>query len=600
MSDSYLSALTAGVPAEFVTVITMGSPVRRIDWVKERREYLWPDVKLDWEEHKYLEAIYEDEHEYLVARKAAQVGLSEWAVTDAFWTCDTKNGNVLYVLPGTGDVQDFSTTRVGLAIEASPYIANIISPEIEIQGYSGKRADRTTLKRVRNRFFYLRHGSVRKDGRAPHLKVAQIDNVILDELDEIDPRAVALTDKRLGHSALKWQRRISTPSLPDWGIDLELQQSDWRQWLVKCKKCSTEQPLKPFTNLITAVDTSGRPVEWFHKRGKPHLPYVGCRKCGKPLDRLTGRWVAKHPGRDAHGYDFNKLMSPQVDLHQLIQAGMSFDETKRREWFNQDLGLPYQTAESGYDLTLLRSAEAPYRMPMSGKRCAMGVDVGAALNVVIRQYAPVFDNGVLAKTVMKAMFIGEVEHFADLDKLMRRYNVKWAVCDALPEERAAKAWAAEHKRRVRLAFYIGGETAAKRDEATTEKVNERFAIELNRTRWFDMMKANYELGEIQNPASLESRVPDYYKHLMAINRVIEEDKKGKQIARWVKTSADHYAHAELYCQAAMEMMGPLMEGDGATFESGDGDGRKRTVSDDGENVAGWEHDEDGERKSAWQ
>jgi len=338
---------------------------------------------------------------------------------------------------------------------------------------------------------------------------------------------------------------------------------------------------------------------------------VGCKKCAKKLDRLgDGEWVAMFPDRDRiHGYHVNKLASATVDLVGLIRKGITFNETKRKEWWNQDLGLPYQPKGSGWDDDLLERSMKGYNMATAATRCAMGIDVGAVLNVVIRQYftAPAED-GLEERVVRRAVFIGEVGDFDDLDILVKRYDVRKVVCDALPETRAAMAWASKYgSKRVKLAYYIGGATAAKRDDATTEKASQDYIIELDRTRWFDELKGFYDNDEIWNPRSTDSRVPLFRKHFKALTRVMEEARDGTQKASWARSSDDHYAHADLYCNAALDLLGPIVVGETSVMVGGDGHGRRDTVQVPGQQ-AGWDREEGekgkgtrrGRRKSAWQ
>jgi hypothetical protein len=544
--------------------------ISRLDWVRKYRQWLWPDVRLDFTEHSYLLALYADESPEIIISKAAQMGASEFALSDAIWACDTRAANVLYLLPGTGDVSDFSTARVGLAIEASPYIASIIRSDFSDEGYRTAARDRQTLKRIRNRFLYLRHGSVKADGRAPHLKVAQVDLVVYDEFDEMDRRAPAIAEKRLGHSHLKWQRWISTPTLPDFGIDAELKASDFRQWHVRCASCRDDQPLLPFVNLIKQVDGAGRPTRWFHSRGHPEWPFVGCRKCGKPLDRTgEGRWIPTNIGPDRHGYHLIRLLSSRVDLHELIRAGQSYDEEAHRQWVNQDLGMPHQMGTGGYSATLLRSLQQPYAWPANSWRCAMGVDVGSVLHVVVRRFRQ-DGNGRRAR---RAVYVGTVDRFEDLDPLMQRYDVRQCVVDALPETREALRFAKRFDGKVKLAWYTGG-SGAKRDEAAREKPTEEYMLDLDRTRTLDALWSFYRSGDIENSQMLgpENLMHD---HLQAMSRVVETDRQGNPVARWVSARADHFAHADNYCNVALDRLGPPGEGDTALTVTGDGKGNGR-------------------------
>jgi len=87
--------------------------------------------------------LYNQTSRRVVVRKASQVGVSEYLVSHALWSADQRSATVLYVFPTDKHVSDFSSARVGPAIEASAYLDAII-----VEG--GERgADRVTLKRVR-------------------------------------------------------------------------------------------------------------------------------------------------------------------------------------------------------------------------------------------------------------------------------------------------------------------------------------------------------------------------------------------------------------------------------------------------------------------
>ena len=595
MQDIITDTLMKGINVN-VTHQQRGSPEGRLDWALQHRSMLWPDIPLDFESHKYLKGIYDDEHPYIAAQKAAQLGLSEWLITDAFWGADVKGANTLYILPRTGDVSDFSATRFGLAIEASPYIASIIIADRgKSAGYQSRTRDRSTLKRIRNRFLYMRHGGVKADGRAPQLKTSAIDLLIYDEYDEIDSRAPSLAEKRLQHSSLKWQRKISTPSYANRGINAVLNESDYRVWMMKCEHCGHWQPLDPLKNLIMETDSTGRPVKWFHKRGKRKKVYAGCVKCAKPIDRLAdGEWVAKFPGREIHGYYVNPLLSPEIDLWKIIETGLRTDPEEQRQWMNQTLGITYQPKGGGFSETKVNNSYRDYVPPFRSKRCAMGVDVGAQLHVIIRRYKG---------DINQAVFIGTVTHFEELDTLMERYGVRMVVVDALPETRKAREFADRWKHRAYVAFYVGGETAAKRAALVTEKEDEQ-TVEIDRTRAIDAVRVGYESGKTINYTAAQRDEPDHKTHLMSMTRVLNKRTDGKIYATWVATGADHYAHAEVYVHIAMQLMGLPVGGEGAVMATDSDNGKQakktRTPKPDRTTQGGWDNRADGGRKSAWQ
>jgi hypothetical protein len=168
------------------------------EWTAANRPFLVPGRPFRMDNHLYLKEIYECTDLEIILMKASQMGASEWLVSYAAYICDEKDGTVLYLFPTEGHVSDFSTARLGPAIEASEYLSKIV---IDGSGQGGQRgSDRISLKRIRDRFLYFRGSKVQADGKAPQLKSIDADVLIMDEVDELDPRAPAIAKKRLGHA----------------------------------------------------------------------------------------------------------------------------------------------------------------------------------------------------------------------------------------------------------------------------------------------------------------------------------------------------------------------------------------------------------------
>ena len=65
--------------------------------------------------------------------------------------------------------------------------------------------------------------------------------------------------------------------------------------------------------------------------------------CHKEIDRRSenASWVAKHPGRYMAGFHIPKLLSPRFSAAGIVKSLQTLDATRRKETYNQDLGLPY-------------------------------------------------------------------------------------------------------------------------------------------------------------------------------------------------------------------------------------------------------------------
>src|SRR5690606_37281094 len=120
-----------------------------LDWTQQKRPYLGPNRPFRLDNHPYLVDIYNCTAKEIVLKTASQMGASEWLVSYAIHGCDQRNANILYIFPTESHVSDFSTARLGPAIEASEYMSKIV---VDGSGQGGMRgSDRITLKRIRDR-----------------------------------------------------------------------------------------------------------------------------------------------------------------------------------------------------------------------------------------------------------------------------------------------------------------------------------------------------------------------------------------------------------------------------------------------------------------
>lgn len=513
-----------------------------LTWTITHRAMLKPGLQFDLRSHPYLTGIYQCQAREQIWYKASQLGLSEAAVSYVIHACDQRQATVLYVFPTDKTVSDFSTARIGPAIEASPYLASIV---VEGGGKDGKRgADRVTLKRIRDRFLYLRGGIVDPQGNAPQLKSIDADVLVIDEVDEVDPRAIQMGRKRLGHSQLAEVRLISTPTYAGMGIHAEWLQSDQRLWHIKCNACGEWQPLS-VNQLVTEWDTLGRPVRWNGQADDDAArAWLGCRKCGAKLDRLqNGQWVQSYRDRDVAGFHITKLFSPTYRLDALISALQSVDESKRKETFNQDLGEPYtpRGGQLGDETLDACRREFSFGLPVGEPPIVMGIDVGRVLHCVIR-------SGPTETGECRLIWAEEAEGWARAADLIRQFKPSTVVIDGLPETTKARELQAQFERgKVWLAYYVDltrHEVAHRWDEADG-------IVHLDRTRTLDDMYAKF-WGQINTMPTFARDLPDYYPQLKSLVRVLDRDARGNAVAKYVESAADHYAHAENYCAVAFK------------------------------------------------
>lgn len=505
-----------------------------LNWTTNYRRFLKPDVRFDLSNHRYLRDIYLCDAQVVTIYKAGQMGASEYAISYAIHGCDVLGATVLYVFPTDSHISDFSSARIGPALEASDYLAHIVG---DVSRSGGRRqVDRVSLKRIRDSFLYLRGARVTPAGYAAQLKSIDADILILDEWDEMDRRAPEIALKRLGHSDLGQVRKISTPTYSGTGIHVEYLKSDQREWHVKCT-CGHEQAMT-VDNLVLEWDHLSRPIAW--NKDDDGRAVLRCAKCDRELDRTgPGRWISTNPGAPEAGFHLTKFFSHVASMDEIIGNLQKADQTVRKETYNQDLGLPYTPVGGRLTDDILNKCLRDYAPgPVAGEQAFMGVDVGKLINVVIR--------GAVNKRGERPLrYLGEVNEFADVGRLMRQYNVSRCVVDGLPETRESRRFqSAFRKGVVWLAFYTGSEKSL-----SSVSYNEaELIVSLDRTRTMDETMSLFSLAENTLPRSAAGD-RDYYSHLKAPVRVVETS-GSTTVARYVETGPDHYAHAENYCYVA--------------------------------------------------
>lgn len=510
-----------------------------LSWTILHRAWVDPKTRFTLRDHLYLMDIYTESAREIVVKKASQLGLSEWLVSYALHACDERKLDVVYLMPTERGVSDFSQTRFGPALEASPYLASIIVGGADKSGKRG--SDQVMLKRVSDSFLYFRGGQVSKEGKAHQLKSIPGDALVLDELDEMDPRAPEIARKRLSHSETAEVRSISTPTYPGRGIDLEWSKSDQREWFLKCGRCGEWQFLTK-DHVVSAWDDLERPVAW-HGQAEGRA-FAACRKCSRELNRLArGEWVATYPGREVVGFHPTRLVSPMANLLEIVQSLDTTDETKRRETINQDLGETYTPRGGQLTDEILDACRREYAQgPAMNELPVMGVDVGKVLHGVIRGER----DRVSGEWPLR--WAGEMESWDELGRMIRRFKVKRVVIDAEPETTKAREFqAAWPKGVVWLAYVVG----PSKDINPIQWNEDELLLNMDRTRTLDQMFARFYDGSNSLPAEAKE-IKDYYAHLKAPVRVLETNARGRTVATYIKKGPDHLAFAENFCTAAME------------------------------------------------
>lgn len=489
--------------AELLEWASKVKPLPFAEWVEmyrcnERGE------KLGFEFRPYLRQLYEDTSPRICIMKAAQVGGTEYAISRALYFLDYTGGTVIYTFPTKTDVFDFVDGRFDPGVAHSPYLARRIA-----------KPDNKQVKRFGKGFIYFRGSfSIQQTLSIPS------DFNIHDEIDFSKPAIKELYAARLDASEYALQLDISTPTIPNFGIDRLYKSSDQQTWFTPCPACSWEGE-----------------IDYFEMLDRDKLVFR-CPTCGEVLDRMQGRWVPKYPDRELRGYSISQTFAPFRPVYAIVEREKNPNITPR-QFKNFSLGIP--TTEGvgnvsravimencfteGYDRELLGSGDL-----------LMGVDQGPA-----GHYAVV---AKLDGSLFKIVSLEFCNNWEELSHLIGIYKPKNLVIDWEPERHAVEGLQSDFPQVIPCDYVPLKTTWKFKDEV----------LQANRSQIIDLVSGAFMRGEVKLYEADEN-TETYIAHWESLARVVSTGKDGNLNIRWVNTSPDHYAHATVYAYLAKLIFG---------------------------------------------
>lgn len=482
--------------------------------------------------------MHDSDAEMNIGQKSSQMGFTEWALNRTFFMIDVKGVDCLYVLPAqTPDASDFSAARFDPALELSPHLSKLFS---DVKNVGHKRAGTTNL--------YVR-GSKSRSG----LKSIPVGFIVLDEVDEMDQDNIPLALERTAGQVEKQVLAISTPTIPKTGINRLYQDTTQEHFFFKCPCCSRRTELVfPDCLEITGDNVNDERVA---------NSFLKCRECGGRLHHETkdewlasSEWVPQFSQREPRGFHVNHLYSPTVKPQALAQSFLRSqrDPAEEQEFYNSKLGLPHIVEGAGVTDADIDSCIREYRKYTVGPRSGvvtMGTDVGRWLHCWIDLWdvpGGIDSTDINVRSRARTIWFGKVQHFEELDGLIRQFGVNAVVIDANPERRKAYEFASRFFNLVKMCFYGQGVQGKQihigKDEEPT--------ITVDRTSWLDLSLGRFRQSDmIQLPCDLDQEAR---AHLKSPVRIYEKDRAGNPVGRYVKgNDDDHYAHARNYSEIAL-------------------------------------------------
>ena len=465
-----------------------------------------------------------------VGQKAAQLGYSTLTVSRTLKTI-ADGRNVLYLLPTrTPDASDFSITRFDKIIDSSEFLTGLFHRNRNV---GVKRADSGTI--------YIRGMNSNSA-----LKSVDVSLIVFDEVDEMPPEKIPLALQRLSGQLIKNTWYISTPTIPDFGINARLQESTESHFFFKCPSCSRHIELA-WPDSIQICGES-------HTDPNCSRSYLKCTECQNKLPHETKHeWLAEasfQPQRQSpiDGFYINQLYSATVTPEEFAIAyhRAQIDLAAEQELYNSMLGLARLLQGSRLDDADLQACFGNYTDPAQltrGKIVTIGIDIGKLLHYWVDEWAfdrPCADINLAA--VNKTITTGTLTSFNEIRNLIVEYGPAQIVMDSEPETRKGLEMVAYYPGLIKLCKFTRSDV----DNAITGDI----IIKTNRTAWLDTALSRFKTKRTTLPLNTPA---DVFAHLKALVRRYKKGSDGELSSHYISTGPDHYAFARVYSEIAFPL-----------------------------------------------
>jgi len=486
--------------------------------------------KLTFNKHHFLKEIYSDKSDEMVIKKSTQCGISEYLIVYTINEC-LDNRNVFYVLPTHDVMRRFAINRFDKSLNLSKFYRSLI------YGEGRNKTESISLKDIGN-------GNVALVGSNTPVPFTEYpaDTLVVDEKDRCNQIHLEMGIERLSASKHQRQINISNPTLVNFGIDKDYNNSDQKKWCIKCSSCGKFIFPEFFTHMVRQVDDGVWIVidpEWDRNPMIEINPI--CNYCNRPYDRFADGWWISEIKSHVSGYHISKMFSTNVTTNYLFnrfEKGLA-NPTVLERFHNADLGMAYTSSGSQVTLTALLNCVGDYNLSIGGflsydkkDMVISGVDVGNKLHVRIDR--------ILSDGRTQAVYIGTVDEFEDYIRLHRMFGVKVGVVDALPEKRKSRKLCATLPNMYRC-FY----TQTKKDLINPEDRT----LNVDRTATLDTVYEVLNTRGVVLPKNVQE-FKEYNTQMFSSIRLYDDEKEKYS---WVHTEPDHYFHAEAYKELAKKI-----------------------------------------------
>lgn len=521
-------------------------------------------AKFSFKDHEYQIAPLNDVSQELCTLKPSQVGWTEiWIRGTLFYLVNYQGFTAIFTQPSQKQVQQFSKARVNPIIRGCRDAVQL--------GATGKALDAAELKQVGSSFLYLKGTK----GTSEAISVPSDMNVY-DERDFSVQLVINQYKSRLEHSKWGYERHISTPTIPRYGVSEYFERSDKKHRLARCVACGEWQKLRwpdsiwfregPGATWRPARDEEAL-AEFKQRRldGRTDEAEYLCSKCGRPLDRSgeNMEWVAERPGYDKIGAGISGYSMSRMDVA-VKTAWDVVDASDQRlggykrlqDFHNFCLGEPYlDKTENVSDEQFEAILDSSVGLQASAVGTFVGVDVGKTCNMVVQQ--PV-RAGRRSKDALLYLEKFESSRLVDrIGEAIREFRPYALVVDAQPYEDTVNRAIERYPGIVWKARYGGNnyKLNEKTGELTVPRTPAIDAV-LDSIRQGTMVAFAKGRPDVLTGETTGDGLKQHLGNIAKIHEEVGEDESEVKDLEftYINTGPDHWVHAAVYANCGREVL----------------------------------------------
>jgi hypothetical protein len=477
--------------------------------------------------------------------KPSQVGASELSVRWALARVSIMRGyTLLYVLPTAKFASMFSKTRIDAVINDSPALSEAVD----------KNANSSEVKRFGSSYLYPRGAQL--GAQAISIPASCI---LGDETCFCDQDVLTAYTSRLTHSEYRHRINLSTPTVPDYAIDVDFKDSLKHYRMYKCSHCGSWHWFDFFNDVkvpgVPDFDLYNITPALLQRYPNYTEAVVVCPTCGgvPDLGPEYREWVPENTGYTGkrHGWHISPIDVPKYNTPgYMIEAATRY--ALKEDWLNNTLGLTAQASESTITKDDLQKCLID-EMPSAGFSYVMGLDLGVESYCVIA--AVLADQTIIIVHIEAIPLATLITRRLELEK---KFRVRMTVCDSQPyaesvyrmQQASPNLYAAVYTRNTSVESH----TVRLQDKQPDKGKLDLRMVNINRDRAFDILMENVKSGFILKKKDEHNEL--WMAHAMDMKRVKTFDRNNELCVTWQKSrkGVDHAWHATLYAKVASQLI----------------------------------------------